>query len=216
MHGRREPPVVAFDPARREPRCARWHCCCAARCRRLYLPILLSDNSGMLRRIVLAGAVMLAAALAYAQEIKIGFVDAPRLERESVQGKRLVETLKREFGPREQEILALQAQIADERARFDAERSALERTELVARGNAIAALMKKSDRMVMAMREDVQRRRNEIAVDFVKDARAAIEAVAKAGNFDLVVQEAKFSSTRIDITDQVLGEMARLAGTAGQ
>ncbi len=170
----------------------------------------------MLRRIVLAGAVMLAAALAHAQEIKIGFVDAPRLERESVQGKRLVETLKREFGPREQEILALQARIADERARFDAERSALERTELVARGNAIAALMKQSDRMVMAMREDVQRRRNEIAVDFVKDARAAIEAVAKAGNFDLVVQEAKFSSTRIDITDQVLAEMARLAGTAGQ
>jgi len=158
----------------------------------------------------------LAAVLGHAQGIKIGFVDAPRLERDSVQGRRLVETLKREFDPRQQEIVAFQAQIADERARFDAERSTLERAQLVARGNAIAAMMKNSDRMVMAMREDIQRRRNEIAVDFLRDARAAIESVAKAGDFDLVVQEAKFNSTRIDITDQVLAEMARRAGAAGQ
>lgn len=170
----------------------------------------------MFRRVLVAGIVALAAALAHTQEIKIGFIDAPRLERESVQGQRLVEMLKREFGPREQEIVALQAQIADERARFDAERSTLERPELIARGNAIAAMMKKSDRMVMAMSEDVQRRRNEIAVDFLTDARAAIKAVAEAGNFDLVVQEAKFSSTRIDITEQVLAEMAKRAGAAGQ
>lgn len=165
----------------------------------------------MLRRFLVAGAVALAAAFAHGQEIKIGFIDAPRLERESVQGQRLVEMLKSEFGPREQEIIALQAQIAEERARFDAERSTLQRQELLDRGNAIAAMMKKSDRMVMAMREDIQRRRNEIAVDFLRDIRAAIKAVAEAGNFDLVVQEAKFSSTRIDITDQVLAEMARRA-----
>jgi len=170
----------------------------------------------MLRRTFIAGALTLAAVLGHAQGIKIGFVDAPRLERDSVQGRRLVETLKREFDPRQQEIVALQAQIADERARFDAERSTLERAQLIARGNAIAAMMKKSDRMVMAVREDIQRRRNEIAVDFLKDARAAIESVAKAGDFDLVVQEAKFNSTRIDITDQVLAEMARRAGAAGQ
>jgi outer membrane protein len=77
-------------------------------------------------------------------------------------------------------------------------------------------MMKKSDRMVIAMREDIQRRRNEIAVDFIKDVRAAIKAVAEAGNFDLVVQEAKFTSSRIDITDKVLAEMARQAGAAGQ
>lgn len=189
----------------------RWLYCFGSRRRRLYIPILLSDNSGMLRRFLVAGAVALAAAFAHGQEIKIGFIDAPRLERESVQGQRLVEMLKSEFGPREQEIIALQAQIAEERARFDAERSTLQRQELLDRGNAIAAMMKKSDRMVMAMREDIQRRRNEIAVDFLRDIRAAIKAVAEAGNFDLVVQEAKFSSTRIDITDQVLAEMARRA-----
>lgn len=176
----------------------------------------MNNKSGMFRSVLLAGAMVLAAALVHAQEIKIGFVDAPRVERDSVQGKRLVETLKSEFGPREQEILALQTRITDERARFNAERSTLDRSELQARGNAISAMMKKSDRMVMAMREDIQRRRNEIAVDFIKDVRAAIKAVAEAGNFDLVVQEAKFTSSRIDVTEQVLAEMARQAGEAGQ
>jgi outer membrane protein len=182
----------------------------------LRLPIPLNDYPGMLRNILLAGAIALATALAHAQEIKIGFIDAPRLERESVQGQRLVETLKKEFGAREQEIIAFQARIADERARFDTARSTLERSELITRGNAIAAMMKKSDRMVIAIREDIQRRRNEIAVDFLKDVRAAIKAVAETGNFDLVVQEARFSSSRIDITEQVLAEMAKRAGAAGQ
>lgn len=171
----------------------------------------------MLRRVLFASGVMtLAVALASAQEIKIGFVDTPRLERESVQGQRFVEMLKSEFGPREQEILALQREIQAERKRFEAERGTLERSELTARGNAIAAMMKKSDRMVFAMREDIQRRRNELAVDFVKEARAAIKTVAEAGNFDLVVQEAKFTSSRIDITDQVLAEMARRTAAGGQ
>lgn len=171
----------------------------------------------MLRRVLLAAVVLtLAAPLAGAQEIKIGFVDTPRLEKESVQGQRFVEMLKREFEPREQEIVAFQKEIEEERKRFDAERSRLEQSELKSRGNALATMMKKSDRMVFAMREDLQRRRNELAVDFVKEVRAAIKAVAEAGNFDLVVQEAKFTSSRIDITEQVLAELARRAVSGAQ
>jgi Skp family chaperone for outer membrane proteins len=52
-------------------------------------------------------------------------------------------------------------------------------------------------------------------VDFVRELNAAIQAVSKAQNFDLVLQEAVFSSKRIDITDQVLAEMSKRAGAAG-
>jgi outer membrane protein len=76
-------------------------------------------------------------------------------------------------------------------------------------------MMKKSDRMVYAMQEDVRLRRRQIMVDFVRELNAAIQAVSKAQNFDLVLQEAVFSSKRIDITDQVLAEMSKRAGAAG-
>lgn len=158
----------------------------------------------------------LAAAFADAQELKIGYVDLGRLERESVQGQRAIEDLKREFGAREREIIELQRQIKEERARFESERSTLSKSELGERWKPIGEMMKKSDRMVYAMQEDMRLRRRQIMVDFFRERNAAITTVGKAENFDLVVQEAVFSSNRIDITDQVLAEMAKQPGAGGQ
>ena len=168
----------------------------------------LSDNFGMLRSVLFAGAMALAA-LAHGQDIKIGFVDAVRLERESVQGRKAIEQLKQEFGPREKEIMELQVRIKDERDRFESERATLSKTELAERWKPITELMKKSDRMVYAMQDDMRLRKTQLMGNFLQARERAIAAVGKAQGFDLVVQEAIFSSKRIDVTDQVLAEMAR-------
>ena len=175
----------------------------------------LRAGSSTLRQAFLVAALFLAAAPAPGQQIKIGFIDTARLQNESVQGRRIVETLKREFQPREQEIVALQKEIAEERARFDAERDTLERSVLTERGKAIAAKMKQSDRMVFALKEDIERRRKELAANFERAANDAIAFVAKDGQFDLILREATFRSARIDITDQVISEMAKRAGAGG-
>lgn len=169
----------------------------------------------MRRRLLLAGAMALAATLASAQDLKIGFVDLGRLERESVQGQQAIEILKREFGPRQQEIVELQRQIKEERARFESDRATLSERDLAERWKPIGEMMKKSDRMVYAIREDMNLRRRQIMADFVRASKVAIAAVSKAGDFDLVVQQAIFSSKRVDITDQVLAEMAKRSGGAG-
>jgi outer membrane protein len=182
----------------------------------LYLPILLSDNSGMLRRFLLAGVIALAAAPAHAQEIKIGYVDLTRLENESVQGQRAMAALKEEFAPRQQEILDLQRQIADERARFESERETLPKSELPERWKPIAEMMKKSDRLVFATREDMRLRRDHLMADVHREVRAAVKTVSEAEKFDLVLLDATFRSRRIDITDQVLAEMAKRATAGGQ
>jgi len=155
---------------------------------------------------------MALAALAHGQDIKIGFVDAVRLERESIQGRKAIEQLKQEFGPREKEILDLQRQIKDERDRFESGRGALSKSELAEHWKPIAELMKKSDRMVYAMQDDMRLRKTQLMGDFLRERERAIATVGKAQGFDLVVQEAIFSSKRIDITDQVLAEMARGTG----
>lgn len=156
-----------------------------------------------------------AAASIHAQDVKIGYVNLVRLERESVQGQKAIGVLKQEFAQREQEIVDLQNQIKEERARFESEKGTLPESALAQRWKPIADMMKKSDRMVYAMQEDVRLRRREIMVDFVRELNAAITTVSKARNLDLVLQEAVFSSKRIDITDQVLAEMAKQAGAAG-
>ena len=168
----------------------------------------------VLRRLVLAAAIVLAAVPLYPQELKIGFVDSKRLEQESAQGKKAIEMLKREFAQREREIVDLQKQIKEERTRFESQKGALPEAALAEKWKPIAEMMKKSDRMVYSMQEDVRLRKREIMVDFVRELNAAITTVSKAQNLDLVLQEAVFSSKRIDITDQVIAEMAKRAGAA--
>ncbi len=159
--------------------------------------------------------MVLAAAPVHPQDLKIGFVSLGRLEQESVQGQKAIGLLKQEFAQREQEILDLQRRIKEERARFEAEKGTLPASALAEKWKPIAEMMKKSDRMVYAIQEDMRLRRRQIMVDFVRELNAAIQTVSKAQNFDLVLQEAVFNSKRIDITDQVLAEMAKRAGAAG-
>jgi outer membrane protein len=169
-----------------------------------------------LRRLVLAAALILFAAPACPQELKIGFVNLKRLEQESAQGKKVTGILKQVFAQREREILDLQQQIKEERAQFEAEKGALSESALAEKWKPIAEKMKRSDRMVHAMQEDVRLRRREIMADFLRELDAAITAVSKAQNLDLVLLDAVFSSKRIDITDQIIAEMAKRAGASGR
>lgn len=169
----------------------------------------------MLRTVLIAAALFAAAAPACAQDLKVGFIDPERLAKESPQGKKVMSTLKREFAPREQEILRFQAQIKETRDRFEQEQSTLSEQERAERWKPIAEMMKKSDRMVYQWQEEAKLRRNEIMSDFVRERNEAINAVIKAESYDLVVEKALFSSNRIDITDRVLAEMAKRAGSTG-
>jgi len=169
----------------------------------------------MFRGLFLVAAIMGAVAPSYAQDLKVGYVDLGRIERESAQGKKIIATLKQEFAPREREILEFQARIKEQREQFERERITLSESQRAEKGKSIADMMKKSDRMVYAMRENAQLRRRQITGEFLREQKAAIEAVIKAENFDLVIQKAVFSSNRIDITDRVLAEMAKRAGAAG-
>lgn len=157
-------------------------------------------------------ALLGAATLAPAQSVRIGYVDMSRLESESVQAKRAVEALKKEFAPREKQILDLQKQIEADRAQFDKERDKLPPSELKTRGNTIAEMMRRSDQMAYALADDIERRKNERTAKVIEETDAAIKAVAEAGKYDLILHQAVYRRPAVDITDQILKEMAKRAG----
>ena len=161
---------------------------------------------------VLAGALMLGVACAAAQGTRIGFVNTARIENEAPQFVRAIEALKKEFQPREQQALEMQKQIAAEQARFEKERDKLPPAEQQSRRNTLANMMRKSDQMVVALSEDLERRKMERSSKLYEEASAVIKAVAEAGKYDLIVQQATYARPGIDITDQVLKEMAKRAG----
>jgi outer membrane protein len=165
-----------------------------------------------LRQILVAAALVLAAAPAAAQGTKIGFVNPSRVENEAVPFVRALEALKKEFEPRTKPVVELQKQISDEKQRYEKEEGKLSPSEKIARQSALSQLMRKSDQMVEAITEDFERRKAERAVKLLAEVNAVIRAVAEAGKFDLIVQQATFAGKGIDITDQVIQELAKRSG----
>ena len=163
----------------------------------------------MTQRFFLACVLALAATWSAAQEVRIGFIDTRRIETESLPFQRALEAMKREFAPREQQIVELQKSINADKERFEKERDKLSPGELQSRANALQNAMRKSDQMTLALSEDIERRRRELLGKLFSEATAAVKAVAEAGKFDLVLQQATYVRPSVDITDQVLKELAK-------
>ena len=161
---------------------------------------------------LVACVLALAAAGAAAQSPKVGFVSAARIEAESVQAQRALEDIRKEFEPREKQILELQRQIQIDRDRFDKGKGTIPPAELQVLGNSIASRMRDSDQMVFGMQADIEQRKKERGLKLIEEAAGVIRAIAEQGQYDLIVHEAAFVRSAIDITDQVLKEMARRAG----
>jgi outer membrane protein len=162
---------------------------------------------------VLIAAALAPAATAVAQDFKIGYINALRIEKESASARRAAEALRKEFEPRNQQVTETQKRVAAAQERFEKERDRLSAAEMQARTRELTEMMMQSDQLVMRLSEELEQRKNEIGARVLEDVTAAIKAVADAGKFDLVVQEAAYARAGIDITDQVLKEMARRAGS---
>lgn len=166
----------------------------------------------MTHRLLVACLLALWVTWSAAQETRIGYIDTRRIENESALSVRALEAMKKEFTPREQQIIEFQKQITADKERFDKERDKLPQAELQSRANALTGMMRKSDQMTLALSEDIERRRREILGKLSSEARAAVKAVAEAGKFDLVLEQATYIRPGMDITDQVLKEMAKRSG----
>lgn len=153
----------------------------------------------------------LAAGAVTAQSVRIAFVNTVRLEKESLQARRAMEAMKKEFEPRERQIVELQKQIKADQDRFESGRKSMPPAELKTLGVSIATRMRESDQMVMAMSSEVDARRREYSARMLEDARAVIKSIAEEGKYDLVVSDAVYARPTVDITDRVLKEMARRA-----
>ena len=156
--------------------------------------------------------LMLAATCAAAQEVKIGYVNTGRIETESAQAKSALDALKQEFEPREKQIVELQRGIKADQERFDQGKATLPPAELKSLGSSIASRMRESDQLVYSLQADIEQRRKERAAKLFEEAGAVIKSIAEQGKYDLIVHEAAFARTSVDITNQVLKEMARRAG----
>ena len=156
----------------------------------------------------LALALLCAGAMAQASAqsgmSRIGFVYTERLMTESKLAKAADAKLQSEFSKRQKQLDDAVQKYKVSREKFDEEAPKLSDVDRTKRTRELLDMEKDVQRMQREYNEDLFQRKNEERAAIAQKAYKLIEQVAEQEHLDVVLQEAIWTSPRIDITDRIL------------
>ena len=155
-------------------------------------------------KMILAVALAAVALGTQAAEMKIGFVNTERVFREAAPAKRAQQKLEREFAARNAELAKVEKQGRDLQNELERENVTLPEAQRREKERQLADISRNFQRLQREIREDLNLRRNEELASVQERATRVINQIAEQEHFDLIVQEAVFASSRIDITEKVI------------
>lgn len=158
--------------------------------------------------VVIAQTATVPAARAFGAELKIGLVNTEKLLRESAPAQRAFKKLEREFAARQADVERVAKKFRDQSAAFEKEQLTLNDADRRNKQRELEVSSRDLQRAQRELREDENLRRNEELAGLQERLQKAIQQIAEAEKFDLILQEAVYVSARIDITDRVLKALA--------
>jgi outer membrane protein len=141
---------------------------------------------------------------AFAQEVKIGYVNSERILRESAPARAAQTKLEVEFSRRERELNDLRSRVKAAADRLDKEGLTLGESERNRRQKEVVDQDRDLQRKQREFQEDLNQRKNEELSAVVDRANRVIRQIFETEKYDLIVQDAVHWSARIDITDKVI------------
>ena len=158
--------------------------------------------------VIMGLALVMGATLSTAADLKIGFIDPERINRESAPAERASKQLEKEFAPRAQELQRREGQIKTLQGQLERDGMTMNESDRRTREQELTRLSVEFQRMQREYREDLNLRRNQELAGLLERANRIIRQIAEAEKFDLILQEAVYRNPRIDITDRVLKALA--------
>ena len=151
---------------------------------------------------------MLLPLAASAAEVKIGFVNIERLLRDSVPAARASKKLEKEFSARELDIQKQLKQFKELQALLEKENVTMSEVDRRNKERDLANLNRDLQRAQREAREDYNNRQNEERVIFQERVNKVIHDMAEREKFDVIIFDAIYVSSRIDVTEKVLRLLA--------
>jgi outer membrane protein len=139
-----------------------------------------------------------------AQEIKVGYVNSERILRDSNPAKAATAKLEQEFSKRDRELQDIGAKLKAGADRFEKDAPVMSEADRNRRQRELAEMDRDFQRRQREFREDLNQRRNEELQALLERAQRIVRQIAEQEKYDLIVQDAVFFSSRVDITEKVL------------
>ena len=166
----------------------------------IHIKALVSARAGLL-----IGALMLAAgANAQIEGLKVGVVSVNRLLEQAPQFRSAMEALQEEFAPRQRDLVALQRTLQEKTETYERDGAIMAETERLNLEREIREGQRDFTRLQGDLNEDANIRQNEELSRLQSTLLQEVQNFARSASYDLVVADALYFSTAIDITNDVL------------
>jgi len=145
------------------------------------------------------------AASAQGPDLKIGYVNAERVVRESDIAKSSQAKLQAEFAKREKDLNDQNTSLRAQAEKLDRDSPTLSEAEKTRRQRELVEIDRDLQRKHREFQEDLTQRKNEELSNISERANRAIKAIGDAEHFDLILQEpVVYVSPRLDLTKKVI------------
>jgi outer membrane protein len=140
-----------------------------------------------------------------AAELKVGYVQVDKILQEAPQTAESGKKLEKEFSPRSQELDRMAKQIKDLETTLDKDGLTITEADRRSKERDVQNIKTEFQRKQRELREDINLRKNEELGSLQDRINKAVQSVAKAENYDLVMYSGvAYAADKIDITDKVL------------
>ena len=154
---------------------------------------------------ILIGTLMVAAsASAQVEGLKVGVVNVNRLLEQAPQFRSAMQALQEEFAPRQRDLVALQRTLQEKQETYERDGAIMAEAERLNLEREIRDGQRDFAREQGDLNEDANLRQNEELGKLQRSLLQEVQNFARSAGYDLVVADALYFSTAIDITDDVL------------
>lgn len=158
----------------------------------------------MLKKYILASAVLLSFSAGVLAEGKIGFVNSQKILNDAPQAARAKKKIEKDFEKRDQDLQRLAKQLQGMQENLDKNTVTMAESERRTKEREFADLNRDFQRKQREFREDLSQRQNEEMASIFERVNKIIKQIAEAEKYDIIFQEAVYANPRIDITERVI------------
>lgn len=142
----------------------------------------------------------------FADWAKIGVVDLQKIMQTSNQMKEIQQKLEKEFKPRRDKLVAMEASLKSDMEKFKRDSAIMSASQKKELEKKIVASQQQFERDGQQYQQELSTAQNEAMEGLYNKVRTAITKIAKDEKYDIIVQKdaAPFSSESLDVTDKVI------------
>jgi outer membrane protein len=151
-------------------------------------------------------------------DMKIGVVDVNKVLLTIPQVKNVQADLKKQFDPRNQEVISLQTILRGDVEKYRKNNASMKKEALKLEQQKLLDDGKKLRETQIGLQRDFINARSQALTPILKQIESTINKIAEEQNFDLIVTKISvaYNKAQYEITDQVIAEVSKLAPAATQ